>query len=195
MMKIIFCFLLLNVISVFAQENSVLEGVTGKGGLKVALVDIQSLFQSYRKTISAEREIVMARAEIQKKSQLASNQILSRKSLFEKKAAELAESDASEAEVAEFRREAPFVVRELELAEKDRQKRQGNEHEKLNTQMVRRMDGILREIVKLTAKKAEEEGFDLVIDTSGVNSNQVLPILFTKNSTDITEIMRKNLSK
>ena len=51
----------------------------------------------------------------------------------------------------------------------------------------------MKEIVNLTAKKAEAEGFDMVIDISGTNSSQVAPILFAKDAVDFTPLMEKEL--
>ena len=57
------------------------------------------------------------------------------------------------------------------------------------------MAGLVNEVVVLTARKAEEAGYDLVLDSSGMNSNQVLPVLFSKDAVDITEWIRKELNK
>lgn len=178
-----------------AQEGGGTKAAATSDALKVAVVDIQSLFQSYRKTIAAEREIDLARAEIQKNSQLATNEIQERRRMIEKRVFQFRNGELSEKEQAAVRRELPILSRELQMAEEKKLKERDLANQNLNRQMVRRMNGILEELVQLTAKRAEAEGFDLVIDSSGNNSTQLPPILFAKDATDITAMMRKELSK
>ncbi|GHC58293.1 hypothetical protein GCM10007100_26540 [Roseibacillus persicicus] len=177
------------------------EGVTAaelpavEEKFKVATVDIQSLFKSHPKTLSAEREIDLARAEIQKTSQLANNEIQEKKRVVDRRVLEIREGHATETEIAQAQRELPVLVRELQLAENEKLAERNSANQRLNEQMLRRMEGILAEIVEFVAKKGEAEGFDMVIDISGDNSSQVAPILFCRDAVDVTEMMRKELSK
>ena len=161
--------------------------------MKVATVDIQKLFQGYRKTLVAEREIDIARAEIQRKSQSATNEIQVRRRLAEQRIFEVRNGSASEEEIADLQRELPIITRDLKMAEVEKRKERDAANQQLNQQMVRRMAGILQEIVDLTAKKAESEGLDMVIDISGANTNQVPPVLFVKDALDLTPLMAKEL--
>lgn len=178
----------------FAQEPPSRGGEAQALDFKVAVVDIQALFQVNRKTLIAEREIDLARAEIQKKSQEATNNIQTRRRIIEKRIFEIRRGKVTEADIVDFQRELPILRRELQIAEREKQSERNLANQKLNQQMVRRMAGILEEIVARTAEKAEAEGFDLVIDTSGKNSNQVPPMLFSKSAVDITDLMKKELS-
>ena len=179
----------------FGQEAPSRGEVSSEAPMKVATVNIQKLFQAYRKTLVAEREIDLARANIQKKSQLAANEIQMRRAGTEARIFQVRNGTASAEEVADLRRELPLVYRELKMAEQEKLKERAAANQQLNEQMIRRMAGILEEIVELTAKKAESEGFDLVIDISGGNSNQVPPVLFAKDAVDFTPVMEKELSK
>ena len=192
-LRIVSLFALLAVLPSKAQE----EPTRYDGGLefKVAVVDIQALFKDYRKTLLAEREIDLARAEIQKKSQLRTNEIRLQQSMLEKRIFKIRKGEASEEEIADFKRELPILNRELKIAEKEKEKELHLANQRLNQQMVRRMAGILDEIIELAAKKAEAEGFDLVYDSSGRNSSQVAPLLFAKNGVDLTAMMKKELGK
>lgn len=178
----------------FCQEPPSLGNEGRSAALKVATVDIQKLFQGYRKTLVAEREIDLARAEIQKVSQIATNEIQVRRRRAEERIFKVRQGKASKAEIDNIQREFPIIRRELQMAEREKQQERDSANQKLNQQMVRRMSGILEEIVELTAEKAESEGFDMVIDISGGNSNQVPPMLFAKDATDLTSLMEKELS-
>ena len=177
----------------FGQEAPSRGGVKREPAMKVATVNIQQLFQGYRKTLVAEREIDLARADIQQKNQLATNELTERRRITEERIFEVRNGTASAQEITDLERELPLIQREISMAEREKRKESDIANQKLNTQMVRRMTGILEEIVELTAKKAEAEGYDMVIDISGDNSNQVPPILFAKDAVDFTPLMEKEL--
>ncbi len=179
----------------WGQEVPSNESTTAKSPLRVGKVNIQSLFRDYRKTLLAEQEIGVARADIQKESQLAQNQILERRRIVEKRLLSIREGKASDELIAEMRRELPIYNQELKRAEAAKNAEREQATKKLNQQMMGRMAGILKEIIELVAQRAETEGYDLVIDISGKNSNQMLPILYTRDAVDLTEMMKKELSK
>lgn len=192
-LKTLTCLILFVAFPVAAQEAPSRDDDSQSTEFRVATVDIQGLFKNYRKTLVAEREIDLARAEIQKTSQLSTNEIQTRQRAASKKIAALQKGEISDAEAENLKRELPLLRRELQLAEHAKKQERDSANQKLNQQMIRRMAGILEEIVELTAKRAEAEGFDMVIDSSGDNSSQVPPMLFVRNATDITEMMRKEL--
>lgn len=189
------CATLLLASLVFAQEPGSAEGPAESSEFKVALVDLQSLCGSYRKTVNTQREIDLVRAEIQKQSQLFSNEIQRRRDSLDERVLEMRKGNASQEEIDQLRREFPVLVRELQIAHKQKQKKRTEANQALNKQMVRRMSGIMEEIVSLIAQKAENEGYDLVIDSSGKSVNQVAPILFIKGAVDLTEEIRRELSE
>ena len=57
------------------------------------------------------------------------------------------------------------------------------------------MKGILEEIRKLVEEKAKVENFDYVFDKSGMSTSQVPFLLYTKDATDMTAILLKDLNK
>jgi outer membrane protein len=61
--------------------------------------------------------------------------------------------------------------------------------------MVQRMKGILEEIRKLVEEKAKLDNFDYVFDKSGLSTSQVPILLYTKDATDITADLLKDLNK
>ena len=65
----------------------------------------------------------------------------------------------------------------------------------LNEKMLQRMKGILEEIRKLVEEHAKTENFDYVLDKSGLSASQVPFLLYTKDATEITEVILKNLNK
>ena len=65
----------------------------------------------------------------------------------------------------------------------------------LNETMVQRMKGILEEIRKLVEEQAKTDDYDYVFDKSGLSTSQVPFLLYTKDATDITAGLLKDLNK
>jgi outer membrane protein len=61
--------------------------------------------------------------------------------------------------------------------------------------MIQRMKGILEEIRKLVEEQAKKDDYDYVFDKSGLSTSQVPLLLYTKDATDITTILLKDLNK
>jgi Skp family chaperone for outer membrane proteins len=61
--------------------------------------------------------------------------------------------------------------------------------------MLQRMKGILEEIRKLVEEQAKVGNYDYVFDKSGLSTSQVPFLLYTKDATDITAGLLKDLNK
>jgi Skp family chaperone for outer membrane proteins len=79
----------------------------------------------------------------------------------------------------------------------DRERREflQRRNQALNEKMVQRMKGILEEIRKLVEEQAKVDNYDYVFDKSGLSTSQVPFLLYTKDATDITAGLLKNLNK
>ncbi len=79
----------------------------------------------------------------------------------------------------------------------DRERREflQRRNQALNEKMVQRMKGILEEIRKLVEEQAKVDNYDYVFDKSGMSTSQVPFLLYTKDATDITAGLLKNLNK
>ena len=79
----------------------------------------------------------------------------------------------------------------------DRERREflQRRNQALNEKMVQRMKGILEEIRKLVEEQAKADNYDYVFDKSGLSTSQVPFLLYTKDATDITASLLKDLNK
>ena len=79
----------------------------------------------------------------------------------------------------------------------DRERREflQRRNQALNEKMVQRMKGILEEIRKLVEEQAKVDNYDYVFDKSGLSTSQVPFLLYTKDATDITAGLLKDLNK
>ncbi len=163
--------------------------------LKIATVDMQQLFKEYYRTTEAQQQINVERARIQKDNNeklTAIRQIESDIALLKKQIEDPSLSDQKKAQVYK-----DHQAKDQEGIQLDKERREflGRKNQALNEKMVQRMRGILEEIRKLVEERAKAENFDYVFDKSGMSTSQVPFLLYTKDATDITAALLKDLNK
>ena len=163
--------------------------------LKIATVDMQQLFKEYYRTTEAQQQINVERARIQKDNNeklTAIRQIESDIALLKKQIEDPSLSDQKKAQV--YKDHQAKYHEGIQL-DKERREFLGRKNQALNEKMVQRMRGILEEIRKLVEERAKAENFDYVFDKSGMSTSQVPFLLYTKDATDITAALLKDLNK
>ena len=93
------------------------------------------------------------------------------------------------------RREGQLVAQELKMVEQDIKTYTRQEKQRVAKLKASSMQGIMLEIKKKVEVHAKAQGFDMVFDKSGKNTNQVSFFLYLKDAKDITANMLKNLNK
>lgn len=166
-----------------------------EGKLKIATVDMQQLFKEYHRTGEAQKEINVERARIQKENndRLATIRELDTQLQNMRKQLE-------DPTIAQSKKESVYNewnVKQQEGIALDRERREflQRRNQLLNEKMVQRMKGILEEIRKLVEEKAKAEDYDYVFDKSGLSTSQVPFFLYTKDATDVTAVLLKELNK
>ncbi len=163
--------------------------------LKIATVDMQELFKQYYRTNEAQKQIDVERARIQKDN----NERLARIRDIETELGKLGKQ-LEDPSIAESRKQALFKdwqAQQQEGIHLDRERREflQRKNQQLNEKMLQRMKGILEEIRKLVEEHAKAENFDYVFDKSGMSTSQVPFLLYTKDATDVTAALLKDLNK
>ena len=162
---------------------------------RIATVDMQELFKQYHNTGEAQKQINTERARIQKDN----NERLAKIRDIEAALGRLSK-ELEDPSVNESRKQALFKDWQSQQQEGialDRERREflQRRNQMLNEKMLQRMKGILEEIRKLVEEHAKTENFDYVLDKSGLSATQVPFLLYTKDATEITEVILKNLNK
>ena len=166
-----------------------------EGGLKIATVDMQELFKQYYRTNEAQVQINSERARIQKEN----NERLTRIRELEQNLQNI-RKQLDDPTINESKKQALFKDWQMQQQEGtalDRERREflQRRNQALNEKMVQRMKGILEEIRKLVEEQAKADDFDYVFDKSGLSTSQVPFLLYTKDATDITAGLLKDLNK
>lgn len=166
-----------------------------EGKLNIATVDMQELFKQYYRTNEAQKQINVERARIQKDN----NERLARIRELEDSIGKL-RKQIEDPSLADSKKQSLFKDLQTQNQEGnalDRERREflQRRNQALNEKMVQRMKGILEEIRKLVEEKAKVDNYDYVFDKSGLSTSQVPFLLYTKDATDITAGLLKDLNK
>ncbi len=169
--------------------------VAAEGKLNIATVDMQELFKQYYRTNEAQKQINVERARIQKDN----NERLARIRELEENLAKL-RKQLEDPALNDSKKQTLFKEWQMQQQEGialDRERREflQRRNQALNEKMVQRMKGILEEIRKLVEEKAKVDNYDYVFDKSGLSTSQVPFLLYTKDATDITAGLLKDLNK
>lgn len=167
----------------------------GEGKLNIATVDMQELFKQYYRTNEAQKQINVERARIQKDN----NERLARIRELEENLGNL-RKQLDDPAINDSKKQTLFKEWQMQQQEGialDRERREflQRRNQALNEKMVQRMKGILEEIRKLVEEQAKVDNYDYVFDKSGLSTSQVPFLLYTKDATDITAGLLKNLNK
>ena len=184
--NLIFALVLLFSASLVAQEKPM--------EFKAGVVDLQKIFKSYYKTAETQIDIDQERARIQKEN----NEGLAQLKEIETKLEELTERSRveglAEAELIPLLRERQDVSTYCERLQAEREACYGQANNRFDQQMNGKMSGLLKEIHKLVEAHAAE-GFTIIFEKSGTNTNQVAPLFYGKGLIDITNPLMVELNK
>jgi Skp family chaperone for outer membrane proteins len=166
-----------------------------QGKLNIATVDMQELFKQYYRTNEAQKQINVERARIQKDN----NERLARIRDLEEELGNL-RKQLEDPAINDSKKQSLFKEWQMKQQEGialDRERREflQRRNQALNEKMVQRMKGILEEIRKLVEEQAKVGNYDYVFDKSGLSTSQVPFLLYTKDATDITAGLLKDLNK
>ncbi len=165
------------------------------GKLSVATVDMQELFKQYYKTNEAQKQINIEKARIQKDNNERLAKLRELQESIDKLKKQLEDPALNDSKKQSVYKD--FQSQNQEGIALDRERREFLERRNraLQETMLQRMKGILEEIRKLVEEKAKTENYDYVFDKSGLSTTQIPFLLYSKDATDITASLLKNLNK
>ena len=163
--------------------------------LKVATVDMLALYGEYHKTKTTQTKFDEEQARVVKDRD---ERVKSLKDLeAEIGALKAQEGDPS---VADAKKQEIFSNRqtkqqEFEVLRKELEEFLQRKMRALQEQSQLRAKVILEEIRTKVRKHAEDQGYDYVLDKTGTSTSQVPILLYTKDATDITEVLLKTINE
>jgi outer membrane protein len=169
--------------------------IAQEGKLSIATVDMQELFKQYYRTNEAQKQINVERARIQKDNNERLARIRELEESLAKLKKQLDDPSLNDSKKQSLFKDAQTQQQEGIALDRERREFLQRRNQALNEKMVQRMKGILEEIRKLVEEKAKAGNFDYVFDKSGLSTSQVPFLLYTKDATDITAGILKDLNK
>jgi outer membrane protein len=166
-----------------------------EGKLNIATVDMQELFKQYYRTNEAQKQINVERARIQKDNNERLTRIRELEDTLGKLRKQLEDPALNDSKKQTLFKEWQASQQEGIALDRERREFLQRRNQALNEKMVQRMKGILEEIRKLVEEKAKVDNYDYVFDKSGLSTSQVPFLLYTKDATDITAGLLKDLNK
>jgi len=155
--------------------------------MKVGIVDMNKVFTSYYKTKEAETRLNDARA--QAKTDL-DGRLETLKSNMEQ--INKLEADTKKPELTADKREAAVKQRDEKINEVRNLDREIGEfrqtrERQLQEQFMRMRGDIVQDIMKVVDTKVKADGYDLVLDSSGLGISQVKVVLYSAPSMDFSD--------
>jgi len=163
--------------------------------LRIATVDMQELFKQYHQTNEAQEQINLERAKIQKDNEERLTRIREIESNLENFKKQIEDPSVNESKKQSLIKD--FQLQQQEGIQLDKERREFIQRrtQALNENMVQRMKVILEDIRKLVEQKSKKDNYDFVFDKSGVSTSQIPVLLYSKDATDITASLLKDLNK
>jgi len=163
--------------------------------LKIATVDMQTLFKQYHRTNEAQKEINVERAKIQQNNNERLETIRALEDELQSFRKQLEDPSISEKKKQDLYKTFQMKTQEGVALDRERREFLQRRNTALNEKMVQKMRGILEEIRKLVEDRAKSDDYDYVFDKSGLSTSQVPFLLYTKDATDITAGLLDLLNK
>jgi Skp family chaperone for outer membrane proteins len=165
------------------------------GKINIATVDMQELFKQYFRTSEAQKQINVERARIQKDNNERLGRIRELEENLGNLRKQLEDPSINDAKKQTLFKEWQMQQQEGIALDRERREFLQRRNQALNEKMFQRMKGILEEIRKLVEEQAKISDYDYVFDKSGLSTSQVPFLLYTKDATDITAALLKDLNK
>ena len=166
-----------------------------QGTLKIGTVDMQRAFKEYNKTKDAESKVNDAKNAAKKEFDDRTDgykKALEEINKLNQQLDSPALSADKKAQMAKDRDEKIDTIKSLEREISDfRQTRE----QQLQQQAMRMREGIVKEITDIVLERVKTNGMDLVFDKSGLSTNYVPVVLYSKDNADFTSEIITALNK
>jgi len=161
--------------------------------MKVATVDLDKVFTAHPKTQAAEAELKKAEEAVEEEMEQVAEGLRALEADVTKLREAARSPMLSDEARATKRAEAEDKLTELQEAQLRARRTQETKLKQLREQLMASRQGIVDELLKEVAAFAEAEGFDLVLDRSGMTMNMVPLAVYSAPELDVTERLIERL--
>ena len=165
------------------------------GKISIATVDMQELFKQYYKTNEAQKQLSVDFARIQKDVNERKAKIRDLNTSFESLKKQIDDPSINDSKRQSLSKDAQVQYQDLIALDRECREFEQRRRQALEEKKNQRMRGIFEEIRKLVEEQAKVDNYDFVLDKSGLSQIGVPFILYSKDATDVTAVLLKNLNK
>lgn len=155
--------------------------------MKIATADLDRVFSAHPKVVAAEAGLKASEKEIKADLEKLVEQGKALEEEIQKLRNAANSPMLSEAARQQKRTEAEEKVTTLQELDLRIRRTQQTRMNQLKDQLMKTRQGIVDEMMAVVKEYAEEEGFDLVLDKSGLTMNAVPLVVWSSAESDITE--------
>ncbi len=157
-----------------------------QGTLKIGTVDMQRAFKEYNKTKDAEAKVNDAKNAAKKEFDDRTDGY--KKALDEiNKLNQQLDAPALSADAkAQKAKERDEKIANIKTMEREINEFRQSREQQLQQQAVRMRESIVKEITDIVLERVKSNGMDLVFDKSGLSTNYVPVVMYSKDSADFT---------
>ena len=163
--------------------------------LKVGTVDMQRAFKEYYKTKDSESKVNDAKGAAKKEFDDRTEGY--KKALEDiNKINQQLDSPALSADAkAKMSKERDEKISNIKSLEREISEFRQTREQQLQQQAMRMREGIVKEITDVVVERVKSNGMDLVLDKSGLSTNYVPVVLFSRDTADFTAEVITALNK
>src|SRR5436190_8949524 len=166
-----------------------------QGTLKIGTVDMQRAFKEYNKTKDAESKVNdaknAAKKEFDDRTESYKKALDEINKLNQQLDAPALSADAK----ATKAKERDEKIANIKNMEREINEFRQTREQQLQQQAMRMREGIVKEITDVVLERVKTNGMDLVFDKSGLSTNYVPVLLYSKDSSDFTTEIITALNK
>ncbi len=155
--------------------------------VKVGVVDMNRIFSEYYATKDAEAKINEARADAKKQLDEKMETYQANINAINKLNEEINKPELSQDARTKKGKERDEKINATKELEREITEFRTSRERDLQAQALRMRNGIVEEITKLVQERVQKDGYDLVLDKSGVSGNSVPVVLHSNESADFSQ--------
>jgi outer membrane protein len=163
--------------------------------MRVATVDLDRVFTAHPKTQAAEESLKKAEERIKNDMEKMASETRALEEDVQKLRDAARSAILTESARLKKNLEAEDKLTELQEAQLRLRRTQETRLKQLRDQLMTVREGIVKELMETLRAFAEEEGYDLILDRSGLTMNMVPMVAYSDPALDVTDNLIQRLGQ
>ena len=163
--------------------------------VKLGIVDMNKVFTEYYKTKDAEAKLNESRTQAKKEFDERMERLKKSMDEITKLNGDIDKPEISKDKKVDLEKQRDERVNEARSLDQQTAEFRQTRERQLQDQFMRMRKDIIDDIMKVVDEKVKSEGYDLVMDRSGVSMGQVPVVLYSRPDLDFSTALIASLNK